>query len=169
MLLAKYIILGIFLLTSAGIAQQGVRAELGKLQTGAIFSFVRNMDGDWGIEISGGSVPRLMQQKPAKIEVFKNKNDIQMLTVGYKTIEQKNTAMYASAEIVLGEDVVFHIRDAWSLIGAVVSVNRKVEVSGDSPGGFNSSVELMIDPSVNWDDVKCMAPGSRNKFAIHFY
>ena len=47
-----------------------------------------------------------------------------------------------------GDNVMFRVQDRWSLNGAVVSVRRKVEVVGNAPGGFNSSVVLTVDPSV---------------------
>ena len=46
------------------------RVELGRLANGATVAFVRAGSGDWGIEISGGTAPRLTQPKPAQIEVF---------------------------------------------------------------------------------------------------
>ena len=52
------------------------------------------------------------------------------------------------------------MEDRWSLTGAVVTVSRKVEVTGNAPGGFNSSVVLTVDPSVRWSDVNFLVPGA---------
>ena len=66
----------------------------------------------------------------------------------------------ASAEISYGKNVVFHIHDVWSMNGNILSVLRKVEVVGNAPDGFNSSLAFMIDSSIQWNDVNCLAPGA---------
>jgi len=156
----KSVILGMCLTVSAVFAQQGDRVDLGRLQTGATVSFIRIEGGEWSIEISGGTAPRLTQLKPARLDVFRTEEDIRELAAGYKTVQQSASGIDARAEIVYGENVVFRVQDLWSLSGAVVSVRRNVEVVGNAPGGFNSSVVLTIDPSVRWVDVNCMVPGA---------
>ena len=142
------------------IARQGDRVDLGRLQTGATVSFVRIAGGEWGIEISGGSAPRLTQQKPAQIEVFRTEENLREIAVGYKTVQLSASGIDARAEIAYSEDVIFRVEDRWSLNGTVVSVQRKVEVVGNAPGGFNSSVTFTVDPSVRWSDINCLAPGA---------
>ncbi len=155
----KCVILGLCLIVSAAFAQQGDREDLGRLQTGATVSFLRAAEGEWGIEIAGAAAPRILQPKPAKLEIFSTEEDIRQLATGYKTVEKSAAGIDAMAEIAYGDNVVFRVRDRWSLSGAVVSVSRKVEVAGNAPGGFYSSVILTVDPSVGWFDVNYLAPG----------
>jgi hypothetical protein len=155
----KSVIIGLCLTVSAVFAQQNDRVELGRLQTGTTVSFVHAAGGEWGIEIAGAAAPRILQPKPAMIEVYNTETDIRQLDSGYKTVEKSTAGIDALAEIAYGDNVIFRVRDNWSLNGAVVSVSRKVEVTGNAPGGFYSSVILTIDPSVNWTDVNCLAPG----------
>ena len=156
----KNLLLGLSLTISAAFAQQGDRVDLGRLQTGGTVLFVRTVGGEWGIEISDGIAPRLAQLKPAQIEVFRTEGDIRELAAGYKTVQQSDSGIDARAEIANGENIVFRVDDRWSLNGAVVSVRRKVEVVGNAPGGFNSSIVLTVDSSVRWADVNCLAPGA---------
>ncbi len=155
----KCIILSFCLMVSATFAQQSDRVDLGRLQTGATASFVRSTEGEWGIEIAGATAPRILQPKPAKIEVFRTEDDINQLAAGYKTLEKSAAGIDALAEIRYGDNVVFSVRDNWSLSEEAVSVKRNVEVAGNAPGGFYSSVILTVDPSVSWTDVNCLAPG----------
>ena len=155
----KWVALWSSLTVSVTIAQQDNRVDLGRLETGATVSFVRIAGGEWGIDISGGPVPRLTQQKPAQIQIFRTGEDIRKLTVGYKTVQRLASDIDACTEVAYGENIVFHVEDRWSLNGAVVSVRRQVEVAGNAPGGFNSSIVLMVDSSVRWSDVNCLAPG----------
>ena len=141
-------------------AQEGARLDLGQLQTGATVSFVRSTNGEWGIDIAGGAAPRIQQPKPARLEIFSSEQDIRPLAAAYKTVEKSAAGMDASAEIAYSSNVVFRVQDRWSLTGAVVSVSRKVEVAGNAPGGFDSSVVFTVDPSVNWTNVNCLAPGT---------
>jgi hypothetical protein len=156
----KCVILGLCLSVSGAVAQQDDRVNLGQLQTGATVSFLKAPEGAWGIEITGETTPRILQPKPARLEVFQSEGDIRALTAGYKTIRKSASGIDARAEIAFGDNVVFSILDHWSLTGAVISVRRKVEVKGNAPGGFNSSVVLSVDTSVSWSDVNCMAPGA---------
>ncbi|MEO8598161.1 MAG: hypothetical protein ABI759_32880 [Candidatus Solibacter sp.] len=133
--------------------------ELGRLQTGATVAFVRAVAGEWGIEIGGAAAPRIRQMKPAMLEVSPAENDVQQLSAGYRTVQKTADGADAQAEIPFSGGVVFRVADHWSLSGAVLTVRRNVTVTGKSPGGFDSSVLLTVDPAVSWPDVNFMAPG----------
>jgi hypothetical protein len=158
-MLNRYVILGLCLTVSSVFAQQNNRMDLGRLQTGAAVSFVQAAQGEWGLEIEGTNTPRIMQPKPAMLEIFSTEQDIRQLSAGYKTVEKSSAGIDCLAEIKYGDNVVFHVRDSWSLSESVVSLRRKVEVTGNAPGGFYSSIILTVDPSVKWTDVNCLVPG----------
>jgi hypothetical protein len=159
-MIGKFVLLGFSLTGTALLAQQGTRIDLGKVQTGATVSFARSAAGEWGIEIVGAAAPRTMQPKPARLEVYRADDDIRTLAAGYKTVQKTAAGVDANAEIAYGGSVVFHVSDQWSLSGAVLSVRRKVGVTGNAPGGFDSSVLFTVDPSIGWSDVNYMAPGT---------
>jgi hypothetical protein len=92
-MLGKYAILRFCLTVSTVVAQQGDRVDLGRLQTGATVSFVCYASGKWGIEISGGTTPRLTQQKPAQIEIFRGGENVQQPAVGYQSVQRKKTQL----------------------------------------------------------------------------
>ncbi|HOP98498.1 MAG TPA: hypothetical protein PLH97_11395 [Verrucomicrobiota bacterium] len=152
-------ILAIFVSFSSS-AQTGDRVELGSLASGATVSFVRDAGGKWGVEINGGKDPRILQPKPAQVEVFRTEEDIRTLATGYDVVEKSGAVVEARAEVSAGDSVVFRVKDRWSLSGAVLSVARTVDVTGNASGGFNSSVVLTLDRSINWTDVNCFAPGA---------
>jgi hypothetical protein len=154
----SYTLVGLFLAGSALFAGQGGRVDLGRLESGAMVSFTRSAEGGWGIEIAGEAAPRIAQPKPARLEVFRAEDDIRQLAAGYRTVRKSAAGIDARADIAY-EGVVFRVRDRWSLSGAVLSVQRQVEVRGNAPGGFDSSVVLTADPSVGWTDVNFLAPG----------
>ena len=156
---AKYALLCLSLTASALFAQQSARVNLGRLQTGATVSFVRAASGEWGIEITGAAAPRILQPKPATLEAFRTEEDVRRLVAGYKTVRKSAEGIDARAEIAYGENVFFYVTDRWNLSGAVLSVRRKVEVTGNATGGFYSSVVFTVDPSVGWSDVNYLAPG----------
>ena len=118
--------------------------ELGRLPSGATVSFERDLDGNYNFTIGGDKARPSFFSAPAKIEVYRADDDIRQLAAGYKTVEKSATGIDARAEIAYGNNVVFHVQDHWSLTGAVVSVSRKVEVTGNAPGGFDSSVEFIV-------------------------
>lgn len=139
-------------------AEDGSRMELGRLETGATVSFIRDAGGSWGMQIEG-VVPTIHQKNPVRFEIFRANDDIRQLVAGYGFLEKSATGVNASAEISYGEDAVFYVQDHWSLTGTVVSVSRTVKISGNAPGGFDSSIVFDVDTSVNWTNVNCLAPG----------
>jgi len=157
---SKYLILLFCISVSVSFSQQSNPVELGKLETGATISFVRVAEGEWGIEVLGGAAPRITQKLPVRIEVFQKEKDIIELNSGYNTIRKSDSGIDANAEITYRKKVVFHVHDSWSINGAVLSLHRKVDVVGNAPGGFNSSIVFMVDSAVNWNDVNCMVPGA---------
>lgn len=143
-------------------AQQPIpdRIEVGRLQTGATFSFVRPEGGEWGIEIAGSAAPSIVQPKPARIEICHTNEVREQRAAAYATVSPSDSGFDARAEIADSGNVVFRVHDRWSLNGAVVSVRRNVDVVGNAPGGFNSSVVFTVDSTVGWSDVNCLAPGA---------
>lgn len=156
----KYLILGAFLILLAACSQQNKKVELGRLQTGVTVSFVNTSEGEWGIETSGTEAPRILQMKPARLEIFRTDKDVIELSVGYQKVKKSDSGIEAQAEIAYGEKVVFRVNDYWSLTGDVVSVKREVVVEGDAPDGFSSSVVFAVDSSSAWTDVNYLAPGA---------
>ncbi|RPH75939.1 MAG: hypothetical protein EHM80_15510, partial [Nitrospiraceae bacterium] len=154
------VILELCLTALAVSAQRGDRVDLGRLQTGATVSFVRVDGGEWGIHISEGTAPEVAQGKPARIEIVQAGKERREFAAGYRTVERSDSGIDALAEIAYGAGAVFRVQDRWSLNGAVVAVSRKVEVRGNAPGGFNSSLVFTLDPSVQWHDVSYLAPGA---------
>jgi hypothetical protein len=159
-MIGKCILLVLCLNISVVCAKQKGKINLGKLQTGAVFSFIRNSAGEWGIEISGGKFLRLTQQKPAQIEIFQSENDIKEFAAGYNKIRKTGSGIEAIAKIKYNDKVIFQVKDKWSLKGDVASMKRKIGIDGNAPGGFNSSINFSVDSSYQWTDINCMAPGA---------
>jgi len=158
-MLGKWVILGLCLTVSVSFAQQD-RVDLGRLQTGATVSFARTEGGEWGIEISGGTTPSLMQQKPAQIEIFRDQENVQLLAVGYQSLKKEADAVVAKAKVTGNGQAAFAVEDLWKISGAVLSLNRNVSVTGTEPNaGFFSAIRLTTASTVKWEDVKCLVPG----------
>jgi hypothetical protein len=156
----KYVILGLYLLVSVAFAQQGERVDLGSLQTGATVSFVRTAGGEWGIKISDGTALLLIQQKPARIEIFRGEDNVRQFAAGYRSIQKENNMIEARANVVSGGKAGFEIEDRWSISGAVLSVSRKVSVTGtEDSSGFFSMIQLSSVPTVKWEDADYFVPG----------
>ncbi|HTL68701.1 MAG TPA: hypothetical protein VL200_13645 [Lacunisphaera sp.] len=155
-------LLGLGLTAAIAFAQTGDRVDLGRLSTGAAVAFVHGANGEWGLAITGSSVPGYRQAQPARIEVYRGPGDIRPLAAGYRTVEKSKggEGFEARADLAGGDGVAFHVRDEWNLQGDVISVHRAITVEGSAPGGFESSVVFTADPSVKWADVNCLAPGA---------
>src|SRR5579859_3334331 len=148
------------LLGPLAFGQRGARVELGHLQTGADVSFARSASGDWGMEISGGPAPRILQPKPARIEVYRADSDIQQLAAGYQKIRKTASGVDAQAEVLYGKDVVFRVQDKWTVSSTTLSLQRNLTVKVSTPGGFYSAIDFNVDQSLTWPDINFMVPGA---------
>ena len=155
----KSILIALCFIISISYAKESNKVSLGTLKNGVTFFFVQGSDGNWGFEISGGNMKQLIQPKPANVEVFESEESIREFATGYKSVHKSGKDIDAIAEISYGEKVLFRINDKWSLKDETVLLKRKVEVSGDAVGGFNSSLVIDIDSSARWSDINFMAPG----------
>ena len=157
-MLSRFTVVCLLLACSNLFAYPASRVELGHLQTGASVRFVRSADG-WGIEIIGGELPAISQSHPARVEIFRTEADVRQLATAYKTIQKSSAGVDARGEVNY-DRVVFRFIDHWSVKGSVLSLRRKVEVIGNSPGGFDSAMSFQLSPSVGWSDINYMAPGA---------
>jgi hypothetical protein len=156
---SKYAIFGLCLTLLSACGQQGHRVDLGNLQTGATVLFVRADGGEWGINILNGTDMLLMQQKPAQIEVFKGKENVLKLAAGYKSVKKETNTVIARVKVATEGEVEFNIEDRWNISGDVLSLKRKVTVTGtEDSAGFYSAIRLSTPPSVKWEDADYFAP-----------
>jgi hypothetical protein len=133
---------------------------VGRLSSGATVTLAREAGVGWGIAIAGGTAPRIAQPGPVRIEVFRADDDIRELVAGYTSVRASSGGVEGLADITGGSDVVFHVADRWTVAGNVLTVCRRVTVTGTAAGGFSSSVVVAIDPAVDWHDARYMAPGA---------
>jgi len=160
----KYVLLSVALGASTVPAQQrpssaANRIELGQLVNGAAVTFVRAGAGDWGVQISGGAAQSFAQPKPAQVEVYRGGDNVTDLASGYQSVAKETDVVVAKAKVSGGE-AVFTIEDRWKVAGAVLSVSRKVTVTGgEANAGFYSAVRLSTARTVAWSDADYLVPG----------
>jgi len=139
------------LLLISGAVAFAQRIELGPL------AFVPTGNGEWGLQIAA---PRLLQPKPAQLEVFRREDDILSLAAAYRSVRRIGDTAIARAELPYGPGVVFRVEDRWSMEDSNLSVHRKVQVSGKAPGGFYSALVLSTAPDTGWHDLNYFAPAA---------
>ena len=138
----------------------GNRIELGRLTNGATIAFVRIGSGDWGIDISGGTAPRMTQPKPAQIEVYRGPTNVQQIAAGYQSVKQEADTVVATAKVSGEGEAAFAVEDRWKLSGTTLLLSRKVSVTmAEDNAGFYSAIRLLTAPTVKWEDVNCLIPG----------
>ena len=141
-------------------ANSAGRIPLGRLTNGSDVAFVRSGSGDWGIEISGETVPRIAQQKPAQIEVYRGGENATQLAAGYQSVQKVVGAVVAKAKLTGEGSAAFAVEDKWTISGAVLSLDRRVSVTGtEVNAGFYSAIRLSSAPTVTWPDAEYFAPG----------
>jgi hypothetical protein len=155
----KSILFGFFISLLLACTPQSHKVDLGSLKTGSKVSFVRDSGGEWGIEISNGTAPLLLQKKPAQIEIFRSEKNVNQLTAGYKSIKKETNEVLGKAKLPGEGGVKFFIEDHWIINGDILSLSRKVHVTGtEDSAGFYSAIKLATIPSVKWEDADYFAP-----------
>jgi hypothetical protein len=136
------------------------RIVLGRLANDAEVAFVRAGTGDWGIAISGNAVPRIVQSKPAQIEIYRSDNNVSDLAAGYQQVKNESGAILATAKVAGDGAASFAVEDKWTIAGDVLSLSRKVRVVGaEDNAGFYSAIRLSTTPALTWSDADYFAPG----------
>ena len=160
-LFGALVVLSIVPLTPAQVgANSANRILLGRFTNGAGVAFVRSGSGDWGIEIFGDSVSLLTQEKPAQIEVYRDDQNVHDFSAGYQSLQRETGAVLAKAIVAGGGDAAFAVEDRWKIAGNVLSLERKVRVTGgNTQAGFYSAIRLSTAPTVTWPDADYFAPG----------
>jgi len=134
--------------------------KLGHLQKGATVSFVRDISGEWGIEISNKSGLLMKQNKPAQIIIFQGEENVENLAAGYKSVQKEGNILTAEAKVADGSESAFDVEDQWTISGDDLTLIRKVNVNGTKDSaGFYSAIRLSTVPEVRWEDVDLLAPG----------
>ena len=156
----KCLILVVSLSIFVACIRQKDQIELGSMQNGVNVSFMRDTTGSWGIKISGGTFPLLLQQNPAQIELFKGEDNVNNLSAGYQSVKKNGNNITAIGEITDEDGARFNIEDHWNISDNVVTVERKVSVAGtEENAGFYSAINLSTESNFKWDDAEYMAPG----------
>ena len=138
----------------------GNRITLGRLADGDTVTFIRAGGGGWGIEISGDAAPGIAQQKPAQIEVYRGGENASQLASGYQSVQKTAGAVVATAKLADGGRASFTVEDRWTVAGDVLSLDRKVSVTGaEENAGFYSAIRLVTEPKFSWPDADYFAPG----------
>jgi hypothetical protein len=157
--ISKFTFLGVYLILLSACSQQGSRVDLGNLKSGSNISFVKASGGQWGIEITDGTTLKLMQQNPAQIEVYKDKDNILQLVSGYKSVKKEGDTLIARVKLTTEGSAKFTLEDRWNISGDVLSLKRKVTVTGtEDSTGFYSAIRLSTSPSMKWEDAEYFAP-----------
>lgn len=163
----RFALTGALLFVLAGSGQQrrpdassDGRMEAGRLSNGASVGFVRGGSGEWGMEISGGGSVRMLQAKPAQIEIYRGGNNLSQFAVGYQSVQKEAGAVVARAKVAGGGAAAFTVEDRWKVTGAVLSLSRKLTVDGsEANAGFYSSIQLVSDRKITWADADHLVPG----------
>ena len=136
------------------------RIDVGRLANGAVVTFVRAGSGDWGLEIAARDSARMMQPKPAQIEVYRGADKVSQLAAGYQSVQKEAGAVVAQAKVAGGGEAAFAVEDRWKVAGAVLSLSRKVSVTGaENNAGFYSAIRLVTEPKIAWTDADYLVPG----------
>ncbi len=155
--ISKSIVLGSCLLMLVSCSQKEL--SLGNLQSGSNISFVRDSNGYWGIEITGNTIPVLINRKPVQIEIYKSETDVAQIASGYQSVRKKKGALTAAAHLMGIDGAEFDVEDRWSISGDMLSLKRKVSVAGtEENAGFLSAIRLSTEKDIKWEDASYFSP-----------
>ena len=102
----------------------------------------------------------MTQPKPAQIEVYRGQTNAQQLAAGYQSVKKEADTIVATAKVAGAGQAAFAVEDRWTVTGPVLSLSRKVSVTGaEDNAGFYSAIRLSAASTVKWEDANCLVPG----------
>jgi hypothetical protein len=135
------------------------RIELGKVVTGATVYFIPDVSGKWSLEIAGGQAATFRQPLPAQIFLVQSDTIVQKFSSGYNSVIKNENNVTGQATLDAGGGVKFTVNDQWTIEDNVLSLSRKIAVSGNlKNAGFYSTISLCSTPELTWPDVSFLAP-----------
>jgi hypothetical protein len=133
---------------------------LGELATGAKVLAVQTPSKEWGIGVESPGLASVRQLQPVQLELNEGEARITESAAGYNSIKKTTDGFVGLAEITPLKGVVLRVEDRWTIAGSVLSVARKVTVSGNAYGGFLSGITLSTEGNLSFPDVDLFAPGT---------
>ena len=86
----------------------------------------------------------MAQRKPAQIEVYRATRTRASLPPAYQAVQKEGDAVIAKANVAGEGQAAFAVEDRWKVSGAVLSLSRKVSVTGaETNAGFFSAIRLL--------------------------
>lgn len=145
--------------STAALAAAPEVIPLGSLSTGAEVSAVQSPAGQWGIRIESPGMASVSQAQPVRLEVYENASKIIQVAVGYKSLEKAEGGFVGRAEVSPLNGVTFQVEDRWTVSGQVLSICRRLAVSGNAPGGFLSKINFTTQGKLSFPDLEYFVPG----------
>ncbi|HXH99963.1 MAG TPA: hypothetical protein VNI52_06820 [Sphingobacteriaceae bacterium] len=131
---------------------------VGRLDGGSRVLLKKSESHRWGIVIENAGLSSVFQDKPVQVEIYKDSLNMIRLAYGYTTVNKTSDGFSATASIKSG-NTSFIINDRWKIGENILSLSRKVEVRGNSTGGFLSSIKFISEQKQKRSDVNYFAPG----------
>lgn len=138
----------------------GRTLPLGQLTTRAKILAVQNDDESWGLAVENAGAASMMQARPLKVEIFNPADErVREYVSGYAWVRLEGGALNAGAEIRLPQGACIRARDHWAVADDALKLSRTVEVAGQAPCGFLSTITLESERGVSLSSLKPFVPG----------
>ena len=137
----------------------GTVTDLGTLKNGTKIRSVQSADGRWELETEGPGASSATRFIPIQIAYSSTKPGTPALERGYDSIRRSGQGFEGVAAVPGPGGVIFHVHDQWTFHDEVLSVARRIAVSGNASGGFLSSVAFSVKGSFPRSQVDMFAPG----------
>jgi hypothetical protein len=132
---------------------------LGRLSTGDEVVALRTAEEDWGLATKGPSLASVEQPKPIQIEFSTQPPGAVGIGAGYRSVVKTAEGFRGTAAVTQLGGPTFNVEDNWKISGAVLSLARRVTVSGNGEGGFLSAITLATQKPFSRSDVDFFVPG----------
>lgn len=114
---------------------------------------------EWGIRIENPGLATLEQAAPLQIQFYESEAERRFLSCGYKSFDKTADGFSGKGALSPAPGLTFQFEDIWTRSSAIITVNRKVTVSGNAHGGFYSKISFDTLKGLTYPDVKLFAPG----------
>ena len=132
---------------------------LGRLSTGDEVVVLRTAKGDWGLAIRGPNLASVEQPNPIQLEFSTQPAGASGIGAGYRAVVKTAEGFRGTAAVTQPGGPTFNVEDNWKISGDVLSLARRVTVSGNGEGGFLSAITFETRKPFARSDVDFFVPG----------
>jgi hypothetical protein len=137
----------------------GTVMDMGQLTNGTRIMAVQSAEGRWDLETKGPGILSRSHSRPIQVSYSWSEPDTPALQQGYDSVQKTAQGFEGKASVSGPSGIIFRVDDRWKTEADALCLIRRLVVSGNSAGGFVSSISFSARSALHREQIAVFAPG----------